>query len=110
MRRSAGSRWTGLWWRRSGGRLASHRSRAGQLCNDAVLREQDGEWQMEGDPTEGALLTLAVKAGLDPAAETAQFRRTDSIPLNHNTGSWRPCITIIMGMASFTSRVRQNEF
>ncbi|MBK8750239.1 MAG: cation-transporting P-type ATPase [Candidatus Competibacteraceae bacterium] len=55
-------------------------ARAGQLCNDAVLREQDGDWQMEGDPTEGALLTLAVKAGLDPAAETAQFRRTDSIP------------------------------
>ena len=55
-------------------------ARAGQLCNDAVLREQDGDWQMEGDPTEGALLTLAVKAGLDPAAETAQFRRTASIP------------------------------
>ena len=55
-------------------------ARAALLCNDAVLREQDGEWRMEGDPTEGALLTLAVKADLDPVAEAAQFRRTDSIP------------------------------
>ncbi len=55
-------------------------ARAALLCNDAVLREQGGEWRMEGDPTEGALLTLAVKTGLDPAAEAAQFRRADSIP------------------------------
>ena len=55
-------------------------ARAALLCNDAVLREQDGEWRMEGDPTEGALLTLAVKADLDPVAAAAQFRRTDRIP------------------------------
>ncbi|MFO1371681.1 MAG: cation-transporting P-type ATPase [Candidatus Competibacteraceae bacterium] len=55
-------------------------ARAVQLCNDAVLREQDGEWRMDGDPTEGALLTLARKAGLDPVTEQAQFRRLDSIP------------------------------
>jgi magnesium-transporting ATPase (P-type) len=54
--------------------------RAGQLCNEAVLREQDGEWRMEGDPTEGALLTLAHKAGLDPSAEQERFHRVDSIP------------------------------
>ncbi|MCC8998458.1 MAG: cation-transporting P-type ATPase [Candidatus Contendobacter sp.] len=55
-------------------------ARAAQLCNDAALREQDGEWRMEGDPTEGALLTLAYKAGLDPVVDAAQFRRADSIP------------------------------
>ena len=55
-------------------------ARAGHLCNEAVLREQDGEWRMEGDPTEGALLTLAHKAGLDPVAEQERFRRVDSIP------------------------------
>ena len=55
-------------------------ARAARLCNDAVLREQDGEWRMEGDPTEGALLTLASKAGLDPVAEQERFHRVDSIP------------------------------
>lgn len=55
-------------------------ARAAQWCNDAVLREQDGCWRMEGDPTEGALLSFAGKAGLDSAAEAAQFRRVDSIP------------------------------
>ena len=55
-------------------------ARAARLCNDAVLRDQEGEWRMEGDPTEGALLTLAHKAGLDPVAEQARFHRADSIP------------------------------
>ena len=55
-------------------------ARAAHLCNEAVLREQDGEWRMEGDPTEGALLTLAHKAGLDLVAEQERFRRVDSIP------------------------------
>jgi len=35
---------------------------------------------MEGDPTEGALLTLAYKAGLDPVTEQERFHRMDSIP------------------------------
>ena len=55
-------------------------ARAVRLCNEAVLREQDGEWRMEGDPTEGALLTLAGKAGLDLIAEQDRFHRVDSIP------------------------------
>ena len=39
--------------------------RAGALCNDAALLppgEQD-DWEVAGDPTEGALLVLAAKAG-----------------------------------------------
>ncbi len=55
-------------------------ARAARLCNDAVLREQDGEWRVEGDPTEGALLTLTHKTGLDPVAEQERFHRVDSIP------------------------------
>lgn len=54
--------------------------RAALLCNDARLRNHDGGWQVEGDPTEGALLTLAVKAGIDPASEHAVLPRTDAIP------------------------------
>ncbi len=54
--------------------------RAAALCNDASLSHNDGEWRMQGDPTEGALLTLALKAGLDLAAETGALPRTDVIP------------------------------
>ncbi|MBX3300823.1 MAG: cation-transporting P-type ATPase [Nitrospira sp.] len=55
-------------------------ARAALLCNDALLRKRNGTWQLEGDPTEGALLTLAVKAGLDPALEREAFPRIDAIP------------------------------
>jgi len=55
-------------------------ARAIHLCNDATLTETDGEWRMNGDPTEGALLTLACKAGLDLADEQTRFQRLDSIP------------------------------
>jgi Ca2+-transporting ATPase len=35
------------------------------LCNDARLARDEGGWRIVGDPTEGALLVLARKAGLD---------------------------------------------
>jgi len=34
-----------------------------RLCNDAELREKEDGWTIDGDPTEGALITLAYKAG-----------------------------------------------
>jgi Ca2+-transporting ATPase len=40
---------------------------AGALASDArVLLDEHGRWRVEGDPTEGALLVAAEKAGLDP--------------------------------------------
>ncbi len=54
--------------------------RVGLLCNDALLRESGGEWKVEGDPTEGALIVLAMKAGLDAAFEHESLPRTDTIP------------------------------
>jgi len=55
-------------------------ARACLLCNDAMLRETTGAWTVEGDPTEGALIALAMKAGLDPADEAEALPRTDVIP------------------------------
>ncbi len=49
---------------------------AGLLCNNAVLRENSGTWEMLGDPTEGALVVAAAKAGL--ARESSS--RLDEIP------------------------------
>jgi len=54
--------------------------RAGLLCNDAVLREDDGGWRIDGDPTEGALIVAARKAGLLEAAEAAAHPRLDALP------------------------------
>ncbi|MGH7436781.1 MAG: cation-translocating P-type ATPase, partial [Polyangiaceae bacterium] len=34
------------------------------LCNNAILQMRDGAWRVQGDPTEGALLTLAAKGGV----------------------------------------------
>jgi potassium/sodium efflux P-type ATPase len=54
--------------------------RAGLLCNDATLRETMGTWNITGDPTEGALVTLARKAGLNTVFEHESQPRTDLIP------------------------------
>ncbi len=34
------------------------------LCNNAILQKLDEVWRVQGDPTEGALLTLAAKGGV----------------------------------------------
>lgn len=54
--------------------------RAGVLCNDGQLREADGQWRVEGDPTEGALLVLGGKLGMSRGGEEAAYPRLDSIP------------------------------
>ena len=56
--------------------------RCGLLCNDARLHERDSAWVVEGDPMEGALIALAMKAGLDPQASRAQWRRLDEVPFD----------------------------
>ncbi|WP_062135355.1 cation-translocating P-type ATPase [Demequina aestuarii] len=54
---------------------------AALLCNDAVLhRGDDDSWSVTGDPTEGALVTLALKAGLDQHEVAADFPRVDEVP------------------------------
>ncbi|HRP95164.1 MAG TPA: cation-transporting P-type ATPase [Rhodocyclaceae bacterium] len=55
-------------------------ARAALLCNDASIDARDGEWLLQGDPTEGALVTLARKAGLEPGFEGESLPRTDVIP------------------------------
>ncbi len=55
---------------------------AGLLCNDAELRMADGEWQAVGDPMEGALVALAIKASLEPDRIRTQWTRLDAIPFD----------------------------
>lgn len=49
--------------------------RASVLCNGAELRQEAGNWTVVGDPTEGALLVAAAKAGLwkDSLVKDAPF-------------------------------------
>ncbi len=50
--------------------------------NDAKISEEDGVYSCLGDPTEGALLTMASKAGLDPERMHAELPRLDEIPFD----------------------------
>ncbi len=52
--------------------------RIGLLCSDAeVTGVRDGHFRIDGSPTEGALLVMAYKAGIDPDELRAQFPRVD---------------------------------
>jgi magnesium-transporting ATPase (P-type) len=59
--------------------------RAASLCNDARLlpptAEQSG-WSILGDPTEGALQTLACKAGISPEVLSQQRPRMGEAPFD----------------------------
>lgn len=55
-------------------------AKAALLCNDAKLFETNEQWQIQGDPTEAALCTLGIKAGLDPEFQHREWPRTDEIP------------------------------
>jgi len=56
--------------------------RIGALCNNASLRrnDQNNSWEIFGDPTEGALVVAAAKAGLDKEALEQIFPRIGEIP------------------------------
>ena len=53
---------------------------AGLLCNDSRLVQEDNLWRIEGDPTEGALITAARKAGFTPEKAKEEMPRLDEIP------------------------------
>ncbi|OZI72171.1 cation-transporting P-type ATPase [Bordetella genomosp. 12] len=55
-------------------------ARAAVLCNDALLRQDQQQWWVEGDPTEGALLVLGAKAGLVDETLRQAWPRLDGIP------------------------------
>ncbi|MCW5723617.1 MAG: HAD-IC family P-type ATPase [Maricaulaceae bacterium] len=55
---------------------------AALLCNDAELKQADGDWTVDGDPMEGALAALAAKAGLDMAQARKARPRLDEIPFD----------------------------
>ena len=55
---------------------------AAYLANNATLHERDGRWQVQGDPTEGALLVAAHKAGLDGRVLLTRWPRVGERPFS----------------------------
>ena len=56
---------------------------AAVLCNDArIVQNEEGGWQIAGDPTEGALLVLARKAGLREHELQREYVRLDEQPFS----------------------------
>ncbi len=60
---------------------------AAVLCTDAQLvppDEADSRWRALGDPTEAALLTLALKGGVEPKSVRREWTRRAEIPFDSN--------------------------
>ena len=51
----------------------------GSLANDAALRDDDGEWTIQGDPTDAAFLVAERKLGITVQRQ-ARFTRVDEVP------------------------------
>jgi calcium-translocating P-type ATPase len=54
----------------------------GSLANDAVLQEEDGDWTIQGDPTEAAFLVAEAKLEGLAEARQARFERVGEVPFS----------------------------
>jgi magnesium-transporting ATPase (P-type) len=61
-------------------------ARSAMLCNDAAVEGAGEGWRLRGDPTEGALVVMAMKSALDHALEQERRPRTDVIPFESQHG------------------------
>jgi P-type Ca2+ transporter type 2C len=57
----------------------------GALCNDAALESTERGISVLGDPTEGALIVVAEKAGLDHDTLEEVYDRVDEVPFDSET-------------------------
>ncbi|MEE9589540.1 MAG: HAD-IC family P-type ATPase, partial [Hyphomicrobiaceae bacterium] len=66
-------------------------TRSAMLCNDATLRHAETGWTVNGDPMEGALVALSIKAGYDHEKLMKDLPRVDEIPFD---GAHRYMVTL----------------
>jgi Ca2+-transporting ATPase len=80
--------------------------KAGVLCNDSTVKQTGEVFTVEGDPTEGALITCASKAGISLEALNHEMPRIDSIPFEsarqymatlHDRGPGKPRVIYVKG-------------
>ncbi len=60
--------------------------RIGLLCNESDIYEEDGFYKVNGDPTEGALIVSAMKAGLNKEEEKEKYPQIAIIPFESERG------------------------
>jgi Ca2+-transporting ATPase len=58
----------------------------GMLCNEANLYQEEGEYKIDGDPTEGALLVAALKGGLKIEEEQSRYPEIGILPFESERG------------------------
>ncbi len=59
---------------------------AAALCTDVLLeQDEDAKWTIQGDPTEGALVVAAAKAGIGKSQLESDYPRVDEIPFTSET-------------------------
>ncbi len=80
--------------------------KAGALCNDSRIIRSNGQWKVEGDPTEGGLIVAAQKGGLSPQNIRGELPRIDAIPFEsqhqymatlHDTGPGKDRMAYLKG-------------
>ncbi|WP_091998215.1 cation-translocating P-type ATPase [Marinobacter pelagius] len=54
----------------------------GDRATNAVLQQEDGQWTIQGDPTEGALIVAARKVGLTDETLDSRYRRVGEVPFS----------------------------
>ncbi|NET47538.1 MAG: cation-translocating P-type ATPase [Merismopedia sp. SIO2A8] len=74
------------------------------LCNDAALQKEQGEWAIVGDPTEGALLTVAAKGGIDPLMWSQRLPRVGEVPFS----SERKRMTVVVDIQAEKNTPEKN--
>jgi magnesium-transporting ATPase (P-type) len=99
-------------------------ARAAMLCNDAELSRTDGAWRLSGNPTDGALLAMGMKARMDAGFERQSRPRTDLIPFEsvhkfmatlHHDHAGNACIYVkgaperILRMCAYQRRGGEDE-
>ncbi|MBW4652429.1 MAG: cation-translocating P-type ATPase [Kaiparowitsia implicata GSE-PSE-MK54-09C] len=75
------------------------------LCNDAYLQKEQGDWVIMGDPTEGSLLVVAAKAGID------RHRLADAVPrvLEFPFSSERKRMSVVVKAGAQQSEQRSEQ-
>ncbi|MFN3479451.1 MAG: cation-translocating P-type ATPase, partial [Thermodesulfovibrionales bacterium] len=60
--------------------------RIGLLCNESNVYEEEGQYKVDGDPTEGALIVSAMKAGLKTEEEREKYQQIAIVPFESERG------------------------
>jgi len=65
--------------------------RTAGLCNNANLQEENGRWNVVGDPTEGALITLVKKSTVDLDSLKKEYQKLHEYAFD----STRKCMSVL---------------